>query len=430
MALNTNPFVEGIDPTSTFGGYASVLLQLIRQAIPSSTYGMVLFDTTAPDVTGSNAWRKTCVWLNLTNPNTPTVNVYKEGTSPGWVNTNVIIADNSISTSMIKDYNPATPNTGVTLPKLAPIGGAALQLIRVNATATAFEFVSLAGLVTVGSIPVGSLITTGIPPGELRFAGVFGPTTAQWLTAVQIINALADATISPDLIAPPGALAARSKFLTARTADTFATYRFLEPNVDMLNDTLSGGKLQNGTVSPGKLESAGIPDGYLMGKVAGVPDWVAPPVIPVAPMTREFAFITGTQTLTAIGESQIFVGTALTQPTVNAQWNAAAGSYTVLNTGYFKITACINSESDSVTLSTHLSIILRKNGVIVNQTHLLEIDENGLSASKNFPIVLTHIAKVSVANTDVFTLHGFNNTATDVRILQYSSLTIERIDSL
>ena len=269
MALNTNPFVEGIDPTSTFGGYASVLLQLIRQAIPSSTYGMVLFDTTAPDVTGSNAWRKTCIWLNLVVPGTPTVNVYKEGGSPGWINVNNIIGNNAITTAMIA-------NGAVTLPKLSVSGGAALQLIRVNATNTAFEFVSLASLVTVGSIPVGSLITTGIPPGELRFAGVFGPTTAQWLTAVQIINALADATISPDLIAPPGALAARSKFLTARTADTFATYRFLEPNVDMLNDTLSGGKLQNGTVSPSKIESAGVPDGYLMGKVGGVPDWVAP----------------------------------------------------------------------------------------------------------------------------------------------------------
>ena len=308
MALNTNPFVEGIDPTSTFGGYASVLLQLIRQAIPSSTYGMVLFDTTAPDVTGSNAWRKTCIWLNLTNPNTPTVNVYKEGTSPGWVNTNVIIADNSISTSMIKDYNPATPNTGVTLSKLAPIGGTALQLIRVNATATAFEFVSLAGLVTVGSIPVGSLITTGIPPGELRFAGVFGPTTAQWLTAVQIINALADATISPDLIAPPGALAARSKFLTARTADTFATYRFLEPNVDILDNTLSGGKLQNGTVVPGKIESAGIPDGYLMGKVAGVPDWVAPLTITGA--TTKFVN-TVAETLTQAVPTAVGAGTSI-----------------------------------------------------------------------------------------------------------------------
>ena len=272
MALNTNPFVEGIDPTSTFGGYASVLLQLIRQAIPSSTYGMVLFDTTAPDVTGSNAWRKTCIWLNLVVPGTPTVNVYKEGGSPGWINVNNIIGNGAITTAMIA-------NGAVTLPKLSVSGGAALQLIRVNATNTAFEFVNVASLITIGSIPVGSLITTGIPPGELRFAGVFGPTTAQWLTAVQIINALADATISPDLIAPPGALAARSKFLTARTADTFATYRFFEPNVDMLNDTLSGGKLQNGTVSPSKIESAGIPDGYLMGKVAGVPDWVAPAAV-------------------------------------------------------------------------------------------------------------------------------------------------------
>jgi hypothetical protein len=269
MALNTNPFIEGINPTATFGGYASVLLQLIRQAIPSSTYGMVLFDTTAPDVTGSNAWRKTCVWLNLTNPNIPTVNVYKEGTSPGWINVNNIIGNGAITTAMIA-------NGAVTLPKLSVSGGAALQLIRVNATNTAFEFVNVASIITIGSIPVGSLITTGIPPGELRFAGVFGPTTAQWLQPIQIINALVDGSINPDLLGVPGALSARSKFLTARTADTFATYRFLEPNVDMLNDTLSGGKLQNGTVSPSKIESAGVPDGYLMGKVAGVPDWVAP----------------------------------------------------------------------------------------------------------------------------------------------------------
>lgn len=299
MALNTNPFVEGIDPTSTFGGYASVLLQLIRQAIPSSTYGMVLFDTTAPDVTGSNAWRKTCVWLSLLNPAEPALYVYRTS-SPGWVNINDIISANSITTAMIQ-------NNAVTLAKLSVSGGTALQLIRVNATATAFEFVSLASLVTVGSIPVGSLITTGIPPGELRFAGVFGPTTAQWLTAVQIINALADATISPDLIAPPGALAARSKFLTARTADAFATYRFLEPNVDMLNDTLSGGKLQNGTVGPEKIYSTGVPDGYLLSKVSGVPDWVAPTAVAGSV----------TQFVTALASLGTYVDTTGTSTTLN-----------------------------------------------------------------------------------------------------------------
>lgn len=277
MALNTNPFIEGIDPTSTFGGYASVLLQLVREAYPSSTYGMILFDTTAPDVTGSNAWRKTCIWLNLTNPNTPTVNVYKEGTSPGWVNTNVIIADNSISTSMIKDYNPATLNTGVTLPKLATIGGAALQLIRVNATATAFEFVNVASLITVGSIPIGSLITTGIPPGELRFAGVFGPTTAQWLTAVQIINALVDGSINPDLIGVPGALSARSQFLTARTADTFAAYRYFDPNVDILAAAMNGNRLTDFTVSVTKISPGAAVEGSLLSIVGGVPDWAPAP---------------------------------------------------------------------------------------------------------------------------------------------------------
>ena len=272
MALNTNPFVEGIDPSGTFGGYASVLLQLIRQAQPSSTYGMILFDTATPDVTGANAWRKRCIWVNLTTPGTPTVNVYKEGGSPGWSNVQALIPPNTITTAMIQ-------NAAVTLAKLSVSGGTANQLIRVNGTGTAFEFVSLASLVTTGSIPVGSLITTGIPAGQLRFAGTVGPGTATWYDAQQIINALADASIGSDLIAPPGALAARSKFLTARTADTFATYRFLEPNVDILNDTMNGSKLQAGTVGPERIYSTGVPDGYLLSKVAGVPDWVAPTAV-------------------------------------------------------------------------------------------------------------------------------------------------------
>ncbi len=279
MALNTNPFVEGIDPSATFGGYASVLLQLIRQAQPSSTYGMILFDTTAPDVTGTNAWRKRCIWIDLTVPGTPTVNVYKEGGSPGWANVQSVIPNDTITTTMIKSYNPSIPNTGVTLPKLSTSGGTANQLIRVNGTATAFEFVSLASLVTAGSIPVGSLITTGIPAGQLRFAGVVGPGVATWYDAQQIINALADASIGSDLIAPAPITSTRSKMLTTRTADTFATWRYFEPNVDILNDTLSGSKLQANTVAPDKIVSTSVPDGSVLTKIAGVPDWAPAPSV-------------------------------------------------------------------------------------------------------------------------------------------------------
>jgi len=273
MALNSNPFVEGIDPTSTFGGYASVLLQLIREAKPSSTYGMILFDTTAPDVTGANAWRKRSIWINVVVPTQPTVNIYRElPAPPGWVNVNDVISPNTITTAMIQ-------NAAVTLAKLSPAGGTANQLIRVNAGGTAFEFVSLASLVTTGSIPVGSLVTTGIPAGQFRLAATYGPGVANWYTAQNVIDNIADGAIPTDLIAPAPLATTRSKFLTGRISDTFAVWRFLEPNIDILNDTLSGGKLQNGTVAPIKVESAGIPDGYLLSKVGGVPDWVAPTAV-------------------------------------------------------------------------------------------------------------------------------------------------------
>jgi len=265
MALNTNPFVEGIDPSATFGGYASVLLQLIRQAQPSSTYGMILFDTTAPDVTGANAWRKRCIWINLTIPGTPTVNVYKEGGSPGWANVQSVIPNNTITTAMIQ-------NAAVTLAKLSVSGGTANQLIRVNGTGTAFEFVSLASLVTAGSIPVGSLVTTGIPAGQLRFAGVVGPGVATWYNAQQIINNLANASISTDLIGPAPAATSRSQFLTTRLGDPFAAWRYFDPTNDLQANALNGNRLTNDTVALSKIIPATAD--AVMVTTGGVVDWV------------------------------------------------------------------------------------------------------------------------------------------------------------
>jgi hypothetical protein len=265
MPLNTNPFIEGIDPTSTFGGYASVLLQLIREAKPSSTYGMILFDTTAPDVTGANAWRKTCVWLDLTNPNIPTVNVYREGGSPGWVNVNNIIGNGAIVNAMIA-------NLAVTIAKLSPAGGTANQLIRVNAGATAFEFVSLSSLVTTGSLNVGSLITLGIPGGEFRLAGTYGPGVATWYTAQNVIDNLASASIPTDLIGPAPAATSRSQFLTTRLGDPFAAWRYFDPTNDLQANALNGNRLTNNTVALSKIIPASAD--AVMVTQGGVVDWV------------------------------------------------------------------------------------------------------------------------------------------------------------
>jgi hypothetical protein len=272
MALNTNPFVEGIDPSATFGGYASVLLQLIRQAQPSSTYGMILFDTTAPDVTGANAWRKRCIWINLTVPGTPTVNVYKEGGSPGWTNVQSVIPNNTITTAMIQ-------NAAVTLAKLSVSGGTANQLIRVNGTGTAFEFVSLASLVTAGSILPSAISGVAVAPGTFRLLGNLNGGTTTWYSPTEVAQGIADAGIDVVQIAPSTTAAARSRFITTRTADTTATWRYFEPNVDILASALNGNRLTDLTVSPAKITPSAT-EGALLSVVGGVADWIpAPPVV-------------------------------------------------------------------------------------------------------------------------------------------------------
>ena len=323
MALNTNPFVEGIDPTSTFGGYASVLLQLIRQAIPSSTYGMVLFDTTAPDVTGSNAWRKTCIWLNLVVPGTPTINVYKEGGSPGWINVNNIIGNNAITTAMIA-------NGAVTLPKLSVSGGAALQLIRVNATNTAFEFVSLASLVTVGSILPAAISGIAVSPGTFRVLANLNGGTTTWYHPDQVVQGVSNAVIDIDQIAPSPVTSARSRFITTRTADATATWRYFDPNVDILAAAMNGNRLTDFTVSVSKISPGAATEGSYLRIVGGVPDWDP---APTSGITTKFVNTVAqalTQNLPAYGVTLSIAHPFAQMPTtyrVALYCNTADGTY-------------------------------------------------------------------------------------------------------
>jgi hypothetical protein len=268
MALNTNPFVEGIDPTSTFGGYASVLLQLIRQAQPSSTYGMVLFDTTAPDVTGANAWRTRCIWLDLTNPALPTVNVYRTS-APGWVNVNNIIGNNVIVTAMIA-------NLAVTIAKLSPAGGTANQLIRVNASATAFEFVSLSSIVTPSSILPSAISGIAVLPGTFRVLANLNGGTTTWYHPDQVVQGVSDAVIDVAQIAPSGITSARSRFITTRTADITADWRYFDPNVDILSGAMNGNRVTDNTLPVSKI-IPGATEGSLLAVVGGTPDWIPAP---------------------------------------------------------------------------------------------------------------------------------------------------------
>jgi hypothetical protein len=267
MALNSNAFVEGIDPTATFGGYASVLLQLIRQALPSSTYGMVLYDSATPDVSGANAWRQRCVWLDMTDTANPIAKVYRTTGSPGWVSVISLIVNNTITTAMIQD-------AAVTLAKLSVAGGAANQLIRVNAGATAFEFVNFSSLFTVGVVPINSIVTTAVPPSVFRVLGSFGGAASTWFTADYIASELSVGSVDAVAVAPAATLSAASRFLTSRTSDTGAVWRLFDPAADVADGGISGVKLTTNTVNVNKL-IAGT-ETYILKTVGGMPTWVAP----------------------------------------------------------------------------------------------------------------------------------------------------------
>jgi hypothetical protein len=291
---------------------------------------MVLFDTTAPDVTGSNAWRKTCVWLDLTNPNIPTVNVYKEGTSPGWINVNSVIAAGSIKTSMIADYNPAIINTGVTLPKLSPAGGTALQLIRVNATATNFEFVSLASLVTVGSILPSAISGIAVSPGTFRVLGNLNGGTTTWYHPDQVVQGVSNAVIDIEQIAPSPVTSARSRFITTRTADATATWRYFDANVDILADAMNGNRLTDFTTSVSKISPGAATEGSYLRIVGGVPDWDPAPTSGITTKYVDTVVKTLTQNLPAYGVTLSIAHTLAQMPTtyrVALYCNTADGTY-------------------------------------------------------------------------------------------------------
>lgn len=286
MALNDNFLLEGIDPTSTFGGYASVLLQLVRNAVPSSTYGAVLFDSSTPVVSGSYAWRKRCVWLDQTNPASPVVKVYRSSGSPGWVSITDVIPANSITTAMIQD-------AAVTLAKLSTAGGAALQLIRVNAGVSGFEFVNASDLFAASSLPVSRLDTSAFGIGDFRIAGgEFGSGGGLWYSVDTALNHAGPACLPANaIVAPTSFTGNKSQFLGVNVTGTEPTFRDFNPTDDIDDGSVSGVKLADNTIAVSKL----IPgsEGQVLSVTGGVPVWVSSSPITPTTFQEDFKFDTG-----------------------------------------------------------------------------------------------------------------------------------------
>jgi hypothetical protein len=298
MSLNSNPFVEGIDPTGTFGGFASVLLQLIRQAQPSSTYGMLLYDTTTPDVSGSNAWRKRCIWVKpITSPASVEVYLYRTAGSPGWINIFSMIPNGSITTDMIAD-------AAVTLAKLSTAGGTANQLIRVNASATGFEFVNFADLVTANSLPASTIRTATLSAGEFYLLG--GESTSGggiWYTIETAMSNINAPCIDVSMIMPSVGAGTQGLYLRCTSADTQGVWGFIDPDADFADDTFRGTKVKRNTVPVNKL----IPgsEGQILVVSGGVPAWSSSSPITPTQFREDFVFATGNFNAASVGNVDI-----------------------------------------------------------------------------------------------------------------------------
>lgn len=145
----THPIEEGLDPTSVWGSYAASLLQMIREARPSTLYGMVIYSTDTPPTAGIKEWHKRSIWIQKpTSPATKYLGWYYDNNTGSWE-------------YLDKLLNTILAAGSVTLAMLDPTAGSALQLLRKNAGNTGHEYVDAASLFTTGSINVNKLLGTG-----------------------------------------------------------------------------------------------------------------------------------------------------------------------------------------------------------------------------------------------------------------------------
>lgn len=137
------------------------ILQAIQEAKPASGLGLLIYQSTTPDVATYTEYA-TFIWINTSTGELK----YWNGSS--W---QLVLGKASISDS------------SVAIGKLSPTGGTALQLIRINAGATAFEFVNAADLFAANSFAVNKLVNA-VGSGYIPYSGVGGVFAYTLLTTL------------------------------------------------------------------------------------------------------------------------------------------------------------------------------------------------------------------------------------------------------
>lgn len=202
------------------------------QANPASGLGIIIYQSTTPDVATYTEYA-TFLWINTTTGELK----YWNGTSWQLVSGFATIADAS-----------------VTVAKLSPSGGAALQLIRINAGGTAFEFVNPADLFSTNSFPLNRLVNA-IGAGYVPYSDGSGVYTSA-LLATLINTWLTTANIPNTRVIDVAGVGLPNQ--VAYIADTFNALGYAYVEALLRNNQTPTNKLQFAAGSAGKFAKVNV----------------------------------------------------------------------------------------------------------------------------------------------------------------------------
>ena len=228
-----NFFNAGLDLASLPSAATNAQIQqALVQANPASGLGIIIYQSTTPDVATYTEYA-TFLWINTTTGELK----YWNGTSWQLVSGFATIADAS-----------------VTVAKLSPTGGAALQLIRINAGGTAFEFVNPADLFSTNSFPLNRLVNA-IDAGYVPYSDGSGVYTSA-LLATLIDTWLATANIPNTRVIDVAGVGLPNQ--VAYIADTFNALGYAYVEALLRNNQTPTNKLQFAAGSAGKFAKVNV----------------------------------------------------------------------------------------------------------------------------------------------------------------------------
>jgi len=232
---NTNQLTEGADPSGTWGAYATLLLQMIRQATPGSLYGFIIESEETPPVTGSDSWRKRCLWKKISTQRL----YYYNNDAGSWDNLENLFPDMGV------------PDDGsVSLAKI-DAAGAARYVLRIDSGGVALEFVAPADLFNAGEIPLTKLPGVGTSGAGYVIYSTDDGTWGVKNFAVALDDKLVAATIPSDRVFDLSGDGAAGQVYTKAAAGTGHEYRDVEDLIDA--NTLSPDKVDWSTIPVGNL---------------------------------------------------------------------------------------------------------------------------------------------------------------------------------